>query len=105
MAFRYVVTGPPGAGKSSYVRERAQLDDLVWDFDVIVPAIAAQRTRVHQERLPRHILDAMRAMREGLLGYLAGADLEDRAVFIIATNPQHAAAIARRIDAAVITLP
>jgi predicted kinase len=34
-----LVAGPPGSGKSSYVRQHKKPEDLVWDYDLIVRAI------------------------------------------------------------------
>jgi predicted ABC-type ATPase len=40
----YVVTGPPAAGKSTWVRARAQPGDVVVDYDLIAGALAAVGT-------------------------------------------------------------
>ena len=37
----YVVTGPPAAGKSTWVREHAQPGDVVVDYDLIAAALSA----------------------------------------------------------------
>lgn len=39
-----VVTGPPAAGKSTYIRERAAADDVVVDLDVIASALRGPTT-------------------------------------------------------------
>ncbi|MFI8254091.1 hypothetical protein [Streptomyces filamentosus] len=36
----YVITGPPAAGKSSYIRGRARPRDIVIDLDLIATALA-----------------------------------------------------------------
>lgn len=36
----YVISGPPGAGKSTWIRAHAKPRDLVIDFDLIAQAIA-----------------------------------------------------------------
>ncbi|AEM87078.1 hypothetical protein [Streptomyces violaceusniger] len=36
----YVVTGPPGAGKSSWIRARAKPTDIVIDMDLLALALA-----------------------------------------------------------------
>jgi predicted kinase len=36
----YVVTGPPGAGKSSYIRSHAKPQDIVIDLDLMALAMA-----------------------------------------------------------------
>ncbi|MBT9156674.1 MAG: hypothetical protein DDT37_01662 [Firmicutes bacterium] len=35
-----LVAGPPGAGKTTYVREHREENDLVWDYDDILAAVA-----------------------------------------------------------------
>ncbi len=52
----YVVTGPPCVGKSTWVRERAELGDLVVDLDRIALAITAESTLHHD--YPAHIRKA-----------------------------------------------
>ena len=37
----FVVTGPPCSGKSTYVREHAQPDDVVIDYDVLAQALGS----------------------------------------------------------------
>lgn len=37
----YVVTGPPAAGKSTWVREHAQPGDVVVDYDLLAVALSA----------------------------------------------------------------
>lgn len=36
----YVITGPPAAGKSTWVREHAQPGDVVIDYDLLVGALS-----------------------------------------------------------------
>ena len=43
----YVITGPPCAGKSTYAREQATLNDMVIDLDRIALSIAAEETPHH----------------------------------------------------------
>lgn len=52
----YIVTGPPCAGKSTWVRERAQTGDIVVDLDRLALAITAEGTEHHQ--YPGHIRGA-----------------------------------------------
>lgn len=40
MTRNVLVIGPPLAGKSSWVRERAQEQDVVYDFDLVHTAIS-----------------------------------------------------------------
>jgi len=58
----YVVTGPPCAGKSTWVRERAQIGDIVVDLDRIALAITAEQT--HHHAYPVHIRKAAIVVRK-----------------------------------------
>lgn len=49
-----VVCGPPGAGKSRYIRERAEPGDLVVDLDMIFSALGGGLP-MHSDH-PRHLL-------------------------------------------------
>lgn len=44
-----VVTGPPCAGKSTYVREHAQPGDIVVDFDVLAEALGSPDHHEHPD--------------------------------------------------------
>lgn len=39
-----LVCGPPAAGKSTYITDRAKYDDLIWDFDKVSKAIGISRS-------------------------------------------------------------
>ena len=39
---RYVVTGPPNSGKSTWCRGEARDGDLVFDFDVLASALSTR---------------------------------------------------------------
>jgi predicted kinase len=58
----YVVTGPPCAGKSTWVRERAKPGDVVVDLDRIALAITAEDTPHHE--YPAHIRKAAISVRK-----------------------------------------
>lgn len=49
----YVITGPPCAGKSTWVRDRAKPGDLVIDLDRIALSLTSEDTPHHQ--YPAHI--------------------------------------------------
>lgn len=96
---RFIVTGPPGSGKTTWVNTRARPGDIVFDLD----ALATVVTQV--PRFPRPV-DAMRglvAMRDGLVAWLADASTAVH-VFVVVTDEQEARRIATRINARVRNL-
>ncbi|KKK68634.1 hypothetical protein LCGC14_2942110, partial [marine sediment metagenome] len=58
-----VVCGPPGAGKTSYVQERARWGDLIVDVDAIFAAIGGTAEHGH----PPNLLTAALAARDALI--------------------------------------
>ena len=58
----YVITGPPCVGKSTYVRERAQIGDVIVDLDRIALAITAESCPHHD--YPNHIRRAAIEIRK-----------------------------------------
>jgi predicted kinase len=63
----YVITGPPCAGKSTWVRERAKPGDVVVDLDRIALALTSEDTPHHE--YPRHIRKLAVACRTVAVGY------------------------------------
>ena len=88
MSKKILVCGPPSSGKSTWVRERARVGDLVWDFD----EIARVMFRVSSYPRPRFVVAVMQAMRDAMLQTLDGAG--EASVYVIVTDPRDAAAIA-----------
>lgn len=70
MADVTLVAGPPGAGKSTYVREHMQPGDLVYDFDELVAALTLQPLHTGRTDRARGVVLAVR----DLLGGLAARD-------------------------------
>ena len=66
MATVTVVCGPPGAGKTTYVRERAVAGDLIVDVDTLFAALSGQP--LYQK--PPLLLPYVLAARDGALGRL-----------------------------------
>ena len=60
---RIVVCGPPGAGKSRYVSERARYGDVVLDFDELFATVS----RLPLYNKPRHLIPVVLAMRDAAL--------------------------------------
>lgn len=66
-----VLWGPPCSGKSTYIRERAQGDDIVIDLDRIALAVAPEGTDHHgyAQHHRKLALDAREAMLIRALSY------------------------------------
>lgn len=101
---RFVVSGKANTGKSTWVKAQAKRGDLVWDWDAIVSQVAyrgeARKRMADGSRgfdAP-DIVNAMMAMREGLLAWLEKNDTNAQ-VFVIVHDATRAAAIAARIRA------
>lgn len=65
MANVTVVTGPPAAGKTTHVRERAQPGDVIIDYDHLANALSGQDADNHDH--PAHIQTITRAARQAAL--------------------------------------
>lgn len=96
---RFVITGPPGAGKTTWVNERATPDDLVWDLDRIAECMSGHPKYPR----PAHIHRALMAMRGGLVMWLAQSKTAC-SVFVIVSDSREATAIAKRIHAKLVAL-
>ena len=74
-----IVCGPPGGGKSTYIRERATKDDLVIDLDQIMSSLSG---------LPEHMtmskyLNPALEIRNNMLRDLATDRTHNKAYFIV----------------------
>lgn len=79
-----VVTGPPCAGKSTYVQSHAKTDDVVIDLDVIAYALTCGRGDHDYPLHVRHVaLNARAAAIRAALPMSAGLD-----VWVIHTKPE-----------------
>ncbi|MEJ6013805.1 hypothetical protein WG936_08150 [Corynebacterium sp. H127] len=61
----HVVTGPPAAGKSTFIREYAGPDDVVIDFDFIANALSGRPVDNHDHS--RHVVTVAKAARRAAL--------------------------------------
>lgn len=98
---RYVVTGRPGSGKTTWCERHRRPGDLVFDFDSLAELLTAQPRTMSRGDL----VELIEAMRFSFLQALAGDYTIPRRVFLIASNPQRAALIAPMIGAAIVTMP
>lgn len=80
----YIVTGAPGAGKTTFVRKEMREGDLVIDFDAIMSAISG----LPWYEKPLELLDYGEAVRKTLLSLLAGRTNEEklRAAWVITSE-------------------
>lgn len=62
----YVVSGPPAAGKSTWVLTRARPVDIVIDFDRLAHALTGANADAHNHTAP--VLATTRAARKAALG-------------------------------------
>lgn len=78
-----VVSGPPCAGKSTYVQQNAAPEDIVVDFDAIAQAIGSPVSHDHS---PYHVEVARRARRR-IIDSTLGSEPADLTVWIVDTAP------------------
>lgn len=77
----HIITGPPCAGKSTYVQEHANAGDLRVDYDLIALALGAEKSHAAEGLVKQAAFDA----REGaIMAALKDSDAES---WIIHTSP------------------
>lgn len=98
----YVITGPPGAGKSSYIRAHAKPHDIVIDLDLMALAMAGPGAdhHAHHPALLRVVHRARQAAIHEAEQVMHTVD-----VYLIHTMPQaKARARYKRLEAKIITV-
>lgn len=75
-----LVCGPPAAGKTTHIKERASADDIVIDFDAIA------RERGYGLNPPAEIVSELLCIRNARLAALAG-EPSTRVVWVALTAP------------------
>lgn len=98
----YVVTGPPAAGKSSWIKAHAKASDIVIDLDLMALAMAGPGAdhHAHGEVLMRVVHRARFAALNEAYQHLDTTD-----VYVIHTQPSaKALAKYRRLDARIVTV-
>lgn len=98
---RVVVTGLIGAGKSSFVENNAALGDIVFDYDLILATIVHKHRDKHNN--PNDLISLIESMRYCLIDWV-NQTATPRSVWIICTNKNTAATVARKVGADVIDL-
>jgi hypothetical protein len=97
-----VVTGPPAAGKSSWIKAHAKADDIVIDLDLMALAMAGPGAdhHAHSEVLMRVVHRARFAALNEAYQHLDKVD-----VYVIHTQPSaKARAKYKRLDARIVTI-
>lgn len=81
----HVITGPPAAGKSTWVRENARPDDVLIDLDRLASALTVHGEPTHDH--PDHVLRvALDARQAAILRAVRLARTHD--VYVIHGQPQ-----------------
>ena len=97
-----VVTGPPAAGKSSWIKAHAKADDIVIDLDLMALAMAGPGAdhHAHSDVLMRVVHRARFAALNEAYQHLDKVD-----VYVIHTQPSaKARAKYKRLDARIVTV-
>lgn len=97
-----VVTGPPAAGKSSWIKAHAKADDIVIDLDLMALAMAGPGADHHA-----HADVLMRVVHRARFAALNEAyqHLDTTDVYVIHTQPSaKARAKYKRLDARIVTV-
>lgn len=82
----YLVCGPPGSGKTTYVRENSKRGDLIVDYDAIYAAISGLPWYDRPEEIKPFVFE----VREALLNRLTRPNYVDTA-WVIASLPKRRA--------------
>ena len=94
---RYVIVGPPGCGKTTWVQQHARKGDVVYDLDVLAGVMSQMPTHPR----PTPVVTALLAMRDGLIAWLERVK-SPLNVFIIVTKQDEGTLIAQRIGAQLV---
>ena len=90
---RYVVCGPPGCGKTTYVYEHAQPRDLVWDFDRVAAMLTVGLESARGVELDADMVRLVNTLRDTLCHWVAQRPDLQFAIYVICAN----ALLAQRI--------
>lgn len=83
-SMRYVITGPPRCGKTTWVNERAKPGDLVFDMD----ALSTVMFQLPKYPRPQHATLCLKTVRLAVVRWLQGTTFDADAYVIVADEEQ-----------------
>jgi len=100
MTKRLIVCGAPCAGKSTYLREKFEPGDLVYDFDTVHQALSGLGSHLHSDAIRPYVI----AARDAIFAQLEAH--QQQPFIAITSSPKKAAvqALADRLAAEVVFL-
>jgi len=96
---RFVICGPPGSGKTTYVSKRRVAGDVVWDLDVVIAVICGVKVHEHESQM----IGLAGRIRDALVKWVA-ENRTSGSVYVIVTSKETAQCIARKIGGRVVVL-
>lgn len=82
----YVITGPPAAGKSTWVSEHAKPGDITIDYDTLAQALSPELASDPVEQ-PPHVVAVVRAARDAAINEACAGSYEQRDVYLVHAMP------------------
>lgn len=95
---KYVVCGPPGSGKTTWVKARANQGDLVFDADYLLKTLFSSELHASIE----YAMPLVERLREMVVDWLL--QYPDRHAYVIQAEPVAARQTAARLGAEVVEL-
>jgi len=103
---RYVVCGPQGAGKTTWVNRHARLGDYRWDLDAVAACLTLGTLTLPSQlkgKLPRPTLELLLFLRESFVDWVGVVGhLGDARVFVIVHDQEVARVIAHELRAKLV---
>ena len=96
---RVVVTGPPGSGKTTYVREHCSAGAVVWDADDVVKAICG----AERHQWPGYMKTVAREMRIAFVRAMMRVVCPE--LWVIVTDETKARDVAKQLNASLVEMP